>query len=125
MNTQLYNLCFVLCGSALGGASRHLLLQWTSYSSILVNLAGCFVYGLLFGILDRYSVSEGVKLFLFIGLLGGFTTFSSYVAELHSYAAAHQWLKFIAHMVMSNVSGLALFVVGGFMSKWLLVRLVP
>jgi CrcB protein len=46
---------------------------------MLVNIAGCFVIGLLMTLFqERIVVGPNVRLFLIIGILGGFTTFSSF-----------------------------------------------
>jgi CrcB protein len=49
------------------------------YGTMVVNVAGCFVIGLLMTIFqERTDVSQNLRLFLIIGVLGGFTTFSSF-----------------------------------------------
>lgn len=49
---------------------------------ILANLGGCFLLGLLKGAVDAGGIfSDATRLFLFTGLLGGFTTFSTFGAE--------------------------------------------
>lgn len=78
----------VMAGGALGTLARYLLgLAALPISgalpvgTILINIAGSFVIG-LFGTLTlahgRYPVSEEVRLFVMIGVCGGFTTFSSF-----------------------------------------------
>lgn len=78
----------VLLGSALGGLARYLMtratLEWSStfpWGTILINIVGSFVIG-FFGTLtlagSRYAVSENTRLFVMVGLCGGFTTFSSF-----------------------------------------------
>jgi len=52
------------------------------YGTMSVNVIGCFVIGVLGGLADaRQVIGPGFRLFLFIGLLGGFTTFSSFGHE--------------------------------------------
>jgi CrcB protein len=49
------------------------------YSTFAVNILGCLVIGLLAGLVERYELfGQGTRLFLFTGLLGGFTTFSAF-----------------------------------------------
>jgi CrcB protein len=49
------------------------------FGTMAVNITGCFVIGLLMTLFqERIIVSENIRLFLIIGLLGGFTTFSSF-----------------------------------------------
>lgn len=65
---------------ALGGLVLHLSLQQRfPWSTFAVNVLGCFVAGLLAGLVERQHVlGSETRLFLFTGLLGGFTTFSAF-----------------------------------------------
>ncbi|MDN5938430.1 MAG: fluoride efflux transporter CrcB [Salinisphaera sp.] len=50
-----------------------------AYGTLTVNILGCLVIGLLAGLAERYNLfGAGTRLFLFTGLLGGFTTFSTF-----------------------------------------------
>ena len=64
----------------LGGLVLHLTAQERfPYSTFAVNILGCLVIGLLAGLTERYELfGPGTRLFLFTGLLGGFTTFSAF-----------------------------------------------
>lgn len=84
------SLFFVMAGGALGAGARHLLgrlmlsLLGPGYpwGTLTANLAGGMLMGLLVGSLARMSVpGEGWRLFLGVGVLGGFTTFSSFALE--------------------------------------------
>ncbi len=49
------------------------------YGTMAVNIAGCFLIGLLMTLFqERIAVGQNLKLFLIVGILGGFTTFSSF-----------------------------------------------
>lgn len=63
----------------LGGLVLHLTVQERfPYSTFAVNLLGCLVVGVLAGLAERHQAfSPDARLFLFTGLLGGFTTFSA------------------------------------------------
>lgn len=51
-------------------------------STFLVNVIGCLAIGLLAGLVERHDLfSPSTRLFLFTGLLGGFTTFSAFAYE--------------------------------------------
>src|SRR3546814_19557803 len=91
----MFALLLVMIGGALGAGARHLVGKWTLHALgpgypwgiLTVNLVGGFVMGLLAGFLMRQSVRhENLRLFVGVGILGGFTTFSSFsldVAPLH------------------------------------------
>src|SRR3546814_19317026 len=76
----------VMVGGAIGAGCRHLIGQvmlarlgpgfpwWT----LSINIAGSLLMGLLIGWLARSGGSETARLFLGVGILGGFTTFSSF-----------------------------------------------
>ena len=46
-----------------------------------VNIIGCFLIGLVFGLTDRGNLTQEWRLFLATGLIGGFTTFSAFSNE--------------------------------------------
>jgi fluoride exporter len=68
-----------------------------------VNALGCFAFGVLHGALAYSTLGRAVVL---TGLLGGFTTFSSYVFEAHQQPSPWVWL------VLSPLVGYAAFVLG-------------
>ena len=67
----------------LGGVILHHTTAWRfPLSTFCVNVLGCFILGALAGFMERhFEFSADTKLFLFTGLLGGFTTFSAFSAE--------------------------------------------
>jgi CrcB protein len=61
------------------GAQRVLSESFLPYGTFAVNMLGCFVIGLLAGLADsRHLLSPEVRLVLMVGLLGGFTTYSTF-----------------------------------------------
>ncbi|CAM06397.1 CrcB protein [Saccharopolyspora erythraea NRRL 2338] len=96
----------VLGAVALGGALGSLLrygagLAWPGpWSTLSVNVVGCFAIGvLMFVITEVVSTHRLVRPFLGVGVLGGFTTFSTYVADA-------------VHLVVDHRPGLALVYLG-------------
>ncbi len=84
------NLLAVFVGGGLGACARYLLqgavYRWTGtgfpYGTLVVNVLGCLVIGVLMtSFEDRFLVGSTVRLFLTVGILGGFTTFSSFSYE--------------------------------------------
>lgn len=67
----------------LGGWVLHLTVQQKfPFSTFAVNVLGCLVAGVLAGLVEKYELlSPEARLFLFTGLLGGFTTFSAFGLE--------------------------------------------
>lgn len=94
---------FVFFGAGVGGAMRHgvnlaaarLFGSGLPAGTFLVNVAGSFLMGLLAGYFAfRPGLSQHLRLFLTTGILGGFTTFSTFsldtalLVERHAYALA-------------------------------------
>jgi CrcB protein len=80
----------IAVGGACGAVGRYILsglvhrfvTPFFPWGTFVVNVAGCAVFGLLFGAMEaRQVTSPAVRAFVFIGLLGGFTTFSSFAFE--------------------------------------------
>lgn len=83
-------LVLVMCGGAAGSAFRYLVNRWTfaalgpglPFGTWAVNILGGLAMGALVGVLTRVDdSSEALRLLLGVGLLGGFTTFSSFSLE--------------------------------------------
>jgi CrcB protein len=78
----------VAVGGALGSMARHgvnvianrVLQTPIPYATAIVNVVGCFVIGTLAGLIasGRLHMSTTMRTFVFVGILGGFTTFSSF-----------------------------------------------
>ncbi|WP_063581575.1 fluoride efflux transporter CrcB [Achromobacter ruhlandii] len=84
------NLVLVFIGGGLGSAARYgmslaaLRLGWIAfpYATLATNVIGCFVMGLITELLAlKFSVSQPTRLFLTTGIVGGFTTFSTFALE--------------------------------------------
>ncbi|MEP7277937.1 MAG: fluoride efflux transporter CrcB [Bacteroidota bacterium] len=85
--------------------------------TVLVNITGCFIIGVLYGLSDKYAwLNPGWQLFLVTGLCGGFTTFSGFSFESIALARQGNYLYCVVYIVssvvigiMSTVGGAALF----------------
>ena len=109
-----------MAGGALGAGGRHLInrttLAWFGtgfpWGTLAVNLLGGFGMGLLFGIFARHGGSEGWRLFLGTGLLGGFTTFSAFSLEIVTLADRGQPVLAIGYAALSVGGAAAALVLG-------------
>ncbi len=88
------------------------------WGTLMVNLLGSLVIGILAGLNESDLMNPGMRTFLFIGLLGGFTTFSSFSLETFQLIRQSQIMYAIAYILSSTLLGLALAALGYFMSKW-------
>ena len=83
------NLLLVVFGGGIGAGSRYLLGGWVHgqlgngfpWGTFAVNALGSLMIGLVFGLAQRGSLPPAATLFLAVGVLGGFTTFSAFSYE--------------------------------------------
>ena len=115
---MLKNLLFIMLGGAIGSALRYLVtiacqsVRWLGmpWGTLLVNVIGCFLLGLLIGFSERYtSFPKEVYLMLTVGLCGSFTTFSTFAADFFRLQSAGQFMHALAYLAASVILGFALF----------------
>ncbi|MCP3980946.1 MAG: fluoride efflux transporter CrcB [bacterium] len=127
MKQTATGILLVGAGGFLGSVLRYglsgLVHRWLPASSfphgtLAVNLVGCLAIGLLGGIADsRQLIGPGLRLFLFLGLLGGFTTFSTFGYETHALARGSETTRALANVMLHVVLGLAAVWVGYSLSR--------
>ena len=109
---------YVAIGGALGSVSRYLLGSWTQtfsksidfpYGTLAVNLIGCFVIGFLSQLAEaRGAFTPESRAFIFIGILGGFTTFSSFGNDTINLLRGGEAFNALANVGANVILGLAL-----------------
>ncbi len=81
--------------------------------TLLVNVVGCFVLGLLTSLFSRtQGMSPELRLLLTTGLCGGFTTFSTFMGENFEMARGGHFALLTAYVVISLAAGFVLFYAG-------------
>ncbi len=97
-----------ICRYALGGAvHRHFPMATFPYGTLSVNLLGCALIGALVGLADsRQLFSPELRTFGFIGLLGGFTTFSTFGYETIEMAREGEHIRAAFNVGLHVVLGL-------------------
>ena len=98
-----------------GTVLRYGLSGWTArrfgetfpLGTLVVNLIGCFLAGLLFYLMfDRYLVNQTIRTVVIIGLLGGFTTFSSFGLQTFTLLRDGEVGLALLNIAASNLGGL-------------------
>ena len=88
------------------------------WATLAVNLVGCFLIGLLWGVFSR-TASEGSNwaLFLTVGLCGGFTTFSTFSKEALIMLQSGNIWSFAVYIALSVIAGVALVAMGYYLFR--------
>jgi CrcB protein len=95
-----------LCRYALAGAVERRYGEAFPFGTLAVNLLGCLVAGLLFCIFEgRYALGETARAAVFVGLLGGFTTFSAYGLQTFAMLRGGEFRVAALYVVASNLLG--------------------
>lgn len=119
----MLNILYVGLGGFIGSilrylvflSSNHLLGSNLPYSTIIVNIIGSFFIGFLYQFFNNHIFfSESTKLLLTVGLLGGFTTFSTF--SIDAFILYQNYGKFFAvsYIILSVVLSLSALLLGMF-----------
>jgi CrcB protein len=90
------------------------------WGTLLVNLSGSLCIGLLWGLFEVENLSPQVRNFVFIGILGGFTTFSTFTLESLNLFRDGEIKLALSNIFASNILGVALVFAGFFLSKYII-----
>ena len=116
---------FVALGGAIGSSFRYAisvltvktlgkLVLWATFS---VNIIGSLFIGVLWAYFENNTSSDNLKLFLVVGILGGFTTFSSFTIETISLFKTDGIRNALLYLFASNIFGILAAVLGYYLSK--------
>mgnify|MGYP006134630745 FL=1 len=81
-------------------------------STVLVNLLGSFFIGVCISLSDKSIITENIRIYIAIGLLGGFTTFSTFSMDLFNLLNKSLYVEMISYLVLSVFGGVLLFFAG-------------
>ena len=123
------NVLLVGAGGFIGSIARYLLGGWVQrvldnpwlpWGTFAINVLGCLIIGVLAGLSDtRQAITPEARLFLMIGILGGFTTFSSFGLETFRLLQDGQWAAAAANAVGSVLVGLVAVWFGYTLTRWI------
>lgn len=125
----MFKLVIVGIGGFIGSVARYLVGGWVHqlmnnpwfpFGTLAVNIIGCFLIGLLGGLSESHQVfSPETRLFLFIGVLGGFTTFSSFGYETFALARDGELLAAVININLQIFLGLGSVWAGNIAARYL------
>jgi len=115
----------VALGGSIGAVLRFLIFTYYDkissnnfpWATLAVNLIGSLLIGFLWGFFDKIFISPGIRLFIFVGILGSFTTFSTFAFDIVSMSKDGDIKNMIIYMVATNILGVALAFGGYYFSK--------
>ncbi|MFK5855020.1 MAG: fluoride efflux transporter CrcB [Bacteroidota bacterium] len=122
---MIHKILVVALGGSIGAVLRFLIFTFYDklsnqnfpWATLAVNLIGSFMIGLLWGIFDKIYVTPGIRLFLFVGILGSFTTFSTFAFDVFSMSKEGDIKNIIIYILATNIFGIALAFGGYYLSK--------
>ena len=111
---------YIAAGGAAGAVARYALGGWIHayagsrfpWGTFVINVLGSLLIGLALRLLEAVPVTPEVRALVTIGVLGGFTTFSTYTYETVALARDGDWLRAGAYAVGSLTAGLVAVGVG-------------
>lgn len=121
-------LLWVCIGSGVGGGARHLISGWMlttvgptfPFGTLLVNVSGSFLLAALaFVGLELGALPTAVRLGLTTGLLGGFTTYSTFSYESLRLLQQGSWGLAVLYLASTVGGGLAASLLGWSLARWL------
>lgn len=126
---NVVNVLAVFLGSGLGGVCRWLSGRWVQsllphtafpWGTFAVNVTGCLLIGLLYGLIDRgHILNPHLRLLLTVGFCGGFTTFSTFVNEnyLLFTGTPVQALTALVYLLASVFTGFVMLYLGHYIGS--------
>jgi len=120
-------LVYVAVGGAIGSVLRYLMMVLIGhnlgnnfpYSTLIVNVSGSFVMGLLIGWLSSTlpANASDIRLFVAVGVLGGYTTFSTFSLDAIALMEDGKILDMVAYIVLSVILSLGGVIAGLYLMR--------
>lgn len=120
------NYILVLIGGGIGATTRYwasnVVYRWLPadfpYGNLFVNISACFLIGFLMtGLNERFLLNPSLRVFLTIGLLGGYSTFSSFSYETIALIRDGEFLRAVVNVSASVGVGLLSTSAGAFVGE--------
>lgn len=124
----MQNLLLVAFGGMIGALSRYLLVLFVQnhvgvvfpWGTFLVNLSGAFLIGVLFELFAFIVVSPSFRLFLLVGCIGSYTTFSTFSLETVNLLRDGEIFFASLNILLNNIGCISLVIIGMFTTRYLI-----
>lgn len=120
-------LVYIAAGGAIGSVMRYLMVTGVSrlwpvvfpYGILVVNVLGSFTMGVLAGYLTKYAPEnqEQLRLFIAVGILGGFTTFSAFSLDVVTLIEGQQLVQATLYVMSSIGLGVVALILGLYLMR--------
>lgn len=81
------------------------------WGTLVVNMLGCFIFGLLWAYIGSRTLPDPVRIILLVGFVGSFTTFSSFIYDSFQLSHSHLGLA-LANIAFQDLAGLVFLYLG-------------
>jgi protein CrcB len=121
----------VLCGGFFGTLARYvlsgLIQAWLGkawpYDILFINLTGALLLAFVTTLADAtFLVGPTRRLFINVGFLGAYTTFSTFTLGTDVLLSGGQWLPALLYVLMSIIGGMAAVLFGDWLGQWLISK---
>jgi len=124
---QILYLSSVALGGIIGAIARYSVnliipratISTFPWSTFAVNIFGSLLAGILLALSTKFAISHTIKLFIFVGILGAFTSFSAFALENFLLFTTGKTVLAITNIVTSNLFGIIVFALGFFATQFL------
>jgi CrcB protein len=122
---MIYKLLILSVGGSLGTTLRFLVYMFFEknqgsnfpWATFTVNTLGSFFIGFLWGYFASHYLSPGLRMLVFVGFLGSFTTFSTFAFDNFSLLRDGEIKLMVLYLLLTNIVGVGLAIGGFLLSK--------
>ena len=123
---MISNYLIIGLGGFFGAVARYMVALWIGQrwgrifplGTFAVNVSGSFLISLLMSLFaEKYMVNPQVRLFLVVGFIGAYTTFSTFEYETGNLVKDGEWSIALANVILSVIAGFMALKLGEFIAK--------